>query len=483
MKDQVGRTAAASPLTRGKWWPLVVVGLVQLMVVLDATIVNIALPSAQADLGLSEGERHWVITAYVLLFGGLLLLGGRIADRYGTRRVLVIGLVGFTVASAIGGAAINGEMLFLARGLQGACAALIAPAALSILSRTYAEPAERGVAFGVYGALSSGGAAVGLLAGGVLTELLDWRWCLYVNIPIAVAAIIGALITIAPAQSHGRVRLDVPGAVLSCTGLTVIVFGFTQAEARGWVDPLVLGLLIVGCVLIGIFVVVQKRVGQPLLPLRILTDRARGGAFLSVACSQVALFGFFLFITFYMQDVLGYSPILAGVAFLPLTVATAIGASIIGARVLPRSGPRPLIVFGLLIAAAGMGFLTLLQPDTSMVYPAFLLPGQLAIGLGLGLVMMPAMSTATAGVEPTDTGVASATVNAAQQIGGALGTALLNTIAASVTATALATGSTQAHALVSGYTTGVAIGAGILAVTAIAALIIIPKHLSNSDRR
>ncbi|WP_051899266.1 MFS transporter [Sciscionella sediminilitoris] len=457
-----------------RWWPLVVLGLVQLMVVLDATIVNIALPSAQADLRLSEGERHWVITAYVLLFGGLLLLGGRIADRCGTRRVLLLGLVAFAATSALGGAALGGEMLFVARGLQGASAALIAPAALSLLSRIYVLPAERGIAFGVYGALSSAGAAIGLLAGGVLTELLDWRWCLYVNIPIAAAAVLGALLAIPGTAPENTVRLDVPGAVLGCGGLTAIVFGFTRTEAHGWADPLVLVLLGAGAVLILAFVFTQSRVPQPLLRLRILTDRARGGAFLSVACTQVALFGFFLFMTFYMQAVLGYSPVVAGLAFLPLTVATALGASVLGARALPRSGPRPLIVSGLLIAAAGSAWLTALRPDTELVYPLFLLPGQLAIGLGLGLVMMPAMSTATAGVDAADTGVASATVNAAQQVGGALGTALLNTIAAGATATALATGEDHTAAEVTGYTTGVAVGAGILTATALAGFLILP---------
>ncbi|MEU3271183.1 MFS transporter [Saccharomonospora sp. NPDC006951] len=459
-----------------RWWPLVVVGLVQLMVVLDATIVNIALPSAQADLALSEGERHWVITAYVLLFGGLLLMGGRVADRFGTRRVLLLGLTGFAAASALGGAAPGGDMLFAARGLQGVSAAFVAPAALSLLSRTYVEPGERGIAFGVYGALSSGGAAVGLLAGGVLTEALDWRWCLYVNIPIAVVAFVGALATIPRISPSAGVRLDLPGAALSCGGLTAIVFGFTQAEARGWADPLVLGLLGAGGVLMVAFGLVQSRARQPLLPLRVLTDRARGGAVLAVAFSQVALFGFFLFITFYMQAVLGYSPLLAGLAFLPLTVATAVGAGVLGARALPRRGPRPLIVSGLIIAAVGMACLTVLEPGTELVYPAFLLPGQLAIGLGLGLVMMPAMSTATAGVPAADTGAASATVNAAQQVGGALGTALLNTIAASVTATALAAGGDRSTAEVSGYTAGVAAGAAILAVTALAAFLMLPRH-------
>ncbi|ONM46720.1 MFS transporter [Nocardia donostiensis] len=466
---------ASDDVTAG-WGTLAVVGLVQLMVVLDATIVNIALPSAQADLGLSDGDRHWVITAYILFFGGLLLLGGRIADRFGTRRVLFLGLAGFAVASVLGGAAPGGGALFAARALQGAFAALLAPAALSLLSTTYTEPRQRGIAFGAYGALSSGGAAVGLLAGGMLTEFLDWRWCLYVNVPIAVLALTGGAAAIPRTRPGADIGLDIPGAVLSCAGLAAIVLGFAQAESRGWGDQLVIALLVAGAALLVALARVESTVRCPLLPPRILLHRARGGAFLAVALSQVALFGFFLFITYYMQAILGYSPVLAGLAFLPLTVATAIGASVVGARLLPLSGPRPLIVAGLLLAAAGMAALTQLQPDTQNVYLVFLLPAQLAIGSGLGLVMMPAMSTATADIDAPEAGVASAAVNAAQQIGGALGTALLNTIAASVTVAALAsnTATDQVSAQVQGYTTGIAFGAAVLAATAVLCYLILP---------
>ncbi|MEV0082924.1 MFS transporter [Saccharopolyspora sp. NPDC050642] len=465
-----------------RWWALGVIGLVQLMVVLDATIVNIALPSAQSGLGLSDGDRHWVITGYVLAFGGLLLLGGRIGDRLGTRRVLLAGLFGFAVASIIGGAAINGPMLFAARAFQGLFAALIAPAALSLLSTMFSDPKERGIAFGVYGALSSGGAAVGLLAGGLLTEYLDWRWCLYVNVPIAVVALVGAVVTIPAVRPAPAGRLDLPGALLSCAGFAAIVLGFAQAESRGWSDPIVLGLLAGGALLLAALVRVEATVSSPLLPLRVIAHRGRGASLAAVALSQVSLFGFFLFITYYMQVVLDWSPVRAGVAFLPLTAAIAIGASVIAVRAMPRTGPRPLIVGGLLLAAGGMAALTQLDGGVNAVYLTFLLPAQLAIGLGLGLVMMPAMNTATAGVDPQDAGVASATVNAAQQIGGAMGTALLNTVAAIVTAGYLHDHGPADHmaATVEGYTTAIAVGAAILAATAILTAVTMPGPLRTA---
>ncbi len=411
----------------------------------------------------------------MLLFGGTLLLGGRIGGRFGTRRVLFAGLIGFGGASLLAGAAVSGGTMFAARALQGLFAALVAPAALSLLSTTFTEPRERGIAFGVYGAFSSAGAAAGLILGGVLTEYVDWRWCLYINVPIAVVCVIGGAVTMSPARPATG-RLDIAGAVLSCAGLAAVVLGFSQAGAHGWANPMVIGLLAGGVVVLAILVRVETLVSDPLVPLGVVVDRARGGAFLAVLLSQAALFGFFLFVTYFMQTVLDYSPVRAGLAFLPLTASTAVGASVIAARLLPRRGPRPLIVSGLLVATAGMAVLTRLGADFDAVYPVFLLPAQLAIGLGLGLVMMPAMSTATHDLAAAETGIASAVVNASQQVGGAMGTALLNSIAAGVTATALA-GDTTADRLtaaVEGYTTGIGIGAGILATTAALTFLIMP---------
>ncbi|WP_328669786.1 MFS transporter [Streptomyces sp. NBC_00328] len=410
-----------------RWWALVIIALAQLMVVLDATIVNIALPSAQHDLGISDGDRQWVITAYTLAFGGLLLLGGRVADLVGRKRTFVIGLIGFAVASGIGGAATTSGMLFGARALQGAFAALLAPSALSLLTTTFTDPKERGKAFGVYGALAGSGAAIGFILGGLLTEYLNWRWCLYVNIPIAVIAVFGAFGLLRDRPGHKNVRLDVPGAVLGCGGLVAIVYGVSEAESHGWSSPLVLGLIAGGVALLVAFVWWQNRAPSPLLPLHIVKDRNRAGCFLTMGLAVIGMFGVFLFMTYYLQVVLGYSPVKTGLAFLPLTVAIIIGSTQISARLLPRVAPRVLMVPGMVLAAGGMLFFTQLTVDSA--YATELLPGLLLLGLGMGLTFMPVFATATAGVAPQDAGVTSATVNTSQQVGGSIGTALLNTIA------------------------------------------------------
>jgi len=410
-----------------RWWGLVIIALAQLMVVLDATIVNIALPSAQSDLGMSDGNRQWVITAYTLAFGGLLLLGGRIADLVGRKRTFVIGLIGFAAASALGGAATTSGMLFGARALQGAFAAVLAPSALSLLTTTFTDPKERGKAFGIYGALAGSGAAIGFIAGGLLTEYLNWRWCLYVNIPIAVIAVFGAFALLHDRPGHTGARLDVPGVLLGCGGLVAIVYGFSEAEPRGWTDPLVLALFAAGAVLLTSFVWWQTRAPSPLLPLHIVKDRNRAGCFLTMGLAVIGMFGVFLFMTYYLQVILGYSPVKTGMAFLPLTVAIIIGSTQISARLMQHVPPRTLMVPGAVLAAGGMSFFTRLTVDSS--YATELLPGLILMGLGMGLIFMPVFATATAGVAPQDSGVTSATVNTSQQVGGSIGTALLNTIA------------------------------------------------------
>jgi EmrB/QacA subfamily drug resistance transporter len=414
-----------------RWWGLVVIALAQLMVVLDATIVNIAMPSAQKALDISDGDRQWMITAYTLAFGGLLLLGGRIADLVGRKRTFVIGLVGFAVASAIGGAAGTPGMLFGARALQGVFGALLAPSALSLMTTTFTDPRERGKAFGIYGALAGAGGAIGLLLGGVLTEYLNWRWCLYVNIPIAVAAVIGALVLLRDRPGHRESRLDVPGALLGSGGLVAVVYGFSEAEARGWSDSTVLTLLIGGALLLVCFVLRQAHAATPLLPLRVLADRDRAGSFLTMGLATIGMFGLFLFMTYYLQGILGYSPVRTGLAFLPMSAAIMIGSTQISARLLPRTAPRALMVPGMLLGASGLALLTFLEVDSA--YVTHVLPGMLLLGLGMGLTFMPVFSTATHGVRPQDAGVTSAMVNTSQQVGGSLGTALLNTLAASAT--------------------------------------------------
>jgi EmrB/QacA subfamily drug resistance transporter len=412
------------------------IALAQLMVVLDATIVNIALPSAQRALHISDGDRQWVITAYTLVFGGLLLFGGRIADLVGRKRTFLIGLIGFAGASAVGGAAINSGMLLGARALQGAFGALLAPSALSLLTVMFSQPRERAKAFGIYGAIAGGGSAVGLILGGVLTEYLNWRWALYVNVPIAVLAFVGAAAFVhvaVPAGGHHRARLDIPGVILVTAGLVSLVYGFTRAGSEGWGERGVIALFVAAGVLLVAFVVVEALTRAPLLPLRVVLDRNRGGAYLAVGLAVIAMFGLFLFLTYYLQIVKGYSPVRSGLAFLPFTAGMITGSTQIAARLMHRVPARALMVPGLLVGAAGMGLLTQLKVDSSFV--GVVLPAELLISLGLGSTMMPAMNLATTGVAPQDAGVASAMVNTAQQVGGSIGTALLNTIAATATTT------------------------------------------------
>jgi EmrB/QacA subfamily drug resistance transporter len=418
-----------SPNPSLRWWVLAVVGLAQLMVVLDATIVNIALPSAQHALGFSNADRQWVVTAYSLAFGGLLLLGGRLSDLVGRRRMLIIGLVGFAAASALGGAATGFAMLATGRAIQGAFGALLAPAALSTLTVTFTDPVERSKAFGVYGAIAGAGGAVGLLLGGILTEYLSWRWCLYVNVILALVAVTGAVRLLGGQTRDPDVRLDPAGTVLVVGGLVALVYGFSEADTKGWGAPITLALLLAGVVLLAAFVFAERRVRHPLLPLRIVLDRFRGGSYLAILLSAMGLFGLFLFLTYYLQLLLRYSPITTGLAFLPF-VAALVVASTAASALLPRLGPRILIPAGLLIAAAGLVLLAAkLGLHTS--YAAWILPGLVVMGLGLGLVFGCALNTATYGAAPADAGVASAMVNTNQQVGGSIGTALLNTIAAS----------------------------------------------------
>jgi EmrB/QacA subfamily drug resistance transporter len=473
-------TAAQAAVSR-RWTALLFIALAQLMVVLDATVVNIALPSAQRALHISDGNRQWVITAYTLVFGGLLLFGGRIADLVGRKRTFLIGLIGFAGASALGGAAANTGMLLGARALQGAFGALLAPSALSLLATMFTQPRERAKAFGIYGAISGGGSAVGLILGGVLTEYLNWRWALYVNVPIAVVAFIGALTFVhvaAPASGHHRARLDIPGVILVTGGLVSLVYGFTRAESEGWSERGVIALFAAAVVLLVAFVVVESLTRAPLLPMRVVLDRNRGGAYLAVGLAVIAMFGLFLFLTYYMQVVKGYSPVRSGLAFLPFTAGIVTGSTQIAARLMHRVPARTLMVPGLLIAAVGMGLLTQLKVDSSFV--ALILPAEILISLGLGSTMMPAMNIATSNVAPQDAGVASAMVNTAQQVGGSIGTALLNTIAATATTTyivAHAHGGTSpllvAVGQVHGFTIAIAWGVGILLLAALIVAVLI----------
>ncbi|MEU5077774.1 MULTISPECIES: MFS transporter [Streptomyces] len=480
--SETARKAAGLAAPSGdanRWKALVFIALAQLMVVLDATIVNIALPAAQEDLGISDGNKQWVITAYALAFGGLLLFGGRIADLWGRKRTFVLGLVGFAAASALGGAATTGPLMFGARALQGVFGALLAPAALSLLAVMFTDARERAKAFGIYGAIAGGGGAVGLILGGFLTEYLNWRWTFFVNIPFAVVAAAGAYFVIRePEGGRNRNPLDIPGVLLSTLGLVALVYGFTRAESDGWSDTLTVSMFVASVVLLLAFVLVEAKVKAPLLPLRVVTDRNRGGIYLSLGLAIIGMFGLFLFLTYYLQIVKGYSPVKTGFAFLPMVVGMITGSTQIGARLMTRLPARLLMGPGFLVAGVGMLLLTQLEMDSS--YPALLLPAMLLLGLGMGTAFMPAMSLATQGVQPRDAGVASAMVNTSQQVGGAIGTALLNTIASSATTSyvkdhiAGATGKPQQQlvglqGMVHGYTAAIWVAVGILALASLIA--------------
>jgi EmrB/QacA subfamily drug resistance transporter len=451
-----------------RWLILAIIGIAQLMVVLDSTIVNIALPSAQHDLGFSDDSRQWVVTAYALAFGSLLLLGGRLGDMFGRKRTFVTGLLGFAAASAIGGAAQSFEMLVGARALQGVFGALLAPAALGLLTTTFSDPAERGKAFGIFGAIAGSGAAVGLLLGGVLTEYLDWRWSLYVNLLFAVPAALGALALLSDERLGAASRIDLPGTLTASAGLFALVYGFSHAETASWSDPLTIGMLTGGVALLALFARLQARVANPLLPLRVVLDRDRGGSYLAVAIAGAGMFGVFLFLTYYLQQTLGYSPVTTGLAFLPMVATIMVTAIFTTSRVLPRTGAKPLVSAGMGLAALAMALLTGIGVDTA--YATHVLPSLVITGLGFGLIMAPAMSSATYGVDPADAGVASAMVNTGQQVGGSIGTALLSTLAASAAtsfATANAGGRVPMEAAIHGYTTAFWWSSAIFAAGAI----------------
>ncbi|MDN3460695.1 MFS transporter [Rhodococcus sp. APC 3903] len=407
-----------------RWLVLVIIAATQLMIVLDATIVNIALPQAQADLGISDGSRTWVVTAYALAFGALLLLGGRISDYWGRRKSFLVGMTGFAVASAFGGVAQESWHLFAARAGQGVFAALLAPAALAILTVTFTEPKERAKAFGVFGAIAGGGAAVGLLLGGVLTEYLSWRWCLLVNVPVAVIAVVAAYAVIEESKAEGDTRYDIPGAVVIALGLGSLVYGFTRAET-GWGSPSTVAFIGAGVLLIIAFGIIESRTANPLLPLRVLFHRDRGPAFFASMMVGTVLVGATLFLTFYFQIVLQYSPVIAGLASMPITGGIFVTAGV-ASSLMPRFGPKPLMSVGPLLSAVGLLMLLRIDIDTS--YWTHVFPALVLVGLGLGLLIIPLQNVALIGVPDHDAGAASALVNATLQVGGALGAAIFTSV-------------------------------------------------------
>ncbi|NUR30775.1 MAG: DHA2 family efflux MFS transporter permease subunit [Catenulispora sp.] len=469
--------SSASPLAPPdprRWKALAFVGLAQLMVVLDGTIVNIALPSAQHDLGFSDGQRQWVVTAYALPFGALLLFGGRLADRVGRKRAFQVGVIGFALASALGGASVDTWMLFGARALQGCFGALLAPSALSLVTVMFTEARERAKAFGIWGSIAGGGAAVGLMLGGLLTQYLSWRWTLLVNVFFAITAAAGATITVRePARPRHHARLDFVGIVLVTGGLGSLVYGLSRAESDGWSARPTVSLLIGAGAALVLFVIVEAVSKAPLLPLRVVWNRDRGGAYLALGLAIVGIFGAFLFLTYYLQSVLGMSPLRSGAAFLPMVGGMLVGATQISARLMTRVRPRFLMPPGFLLGAAGMVAMTRITPSTP--YHSWVLPGTIALGLGMGCAFMPAMNVATGGVDPRDAGVASAMVNTSQQVGGAVGTALLSTLALSSTRryTTAHTDASQTQAMVHGFVTAFWCAAGLLTAASVVAFVFI----------
>ncbi len=464
-------TVAGGGQDRRRWALLWVIGLAQLMVVLDLTVLNIALPSAQRALGFSTVDRQWVVTAYTLAFGSLLLLGGKLSDLLGRKVTFLTGLAGFAGVSAIGGASVNFAMLVTARACQGAFAALLVPAGLSLLTTTFTEPKDRNKAFGIYGAIVGTGGAIGLLLGGALTEYLSWRWTLYVNLIFAGVAFVGGALLLGRHPSSGRPRLDIPGVLLEAGGMFCLVYGFSNAASHSWATPSTYGFLAAGVVLLAAFAAWQTRAAHPLLPLHVVLDRNRSGAYLSMLFVSAGLFGTFLFLTYYLQQTLGYSPLVTGVAFLPLSGAIIVAANLSTIVLMPRIGPRPLVAFGLLAAAGGAVWLAQLGMHTG--YATGVVGPILMSGIGMGMVFAPAINAGTFSVAPQDSGVASATLTVGQMLGGSIGTALLNSIfAAAVTAYLTAhlaaarligRQALTGQALVHGYTTAFWWSAGIFA--------------------
>ena len=459
-------------------------GVAQLMVVLDVTIVNIALPSAQKALQFSTGDRQWIITAYALTFGSLLLLGGKLGDLFGRKWTLVAGLLGFAGASAIGGLAPSFGVLVAARALQGSFGALLAPSALSLLTITFQDSPDRPKAFGIFSAIAASGTSAGLLLGGLLTESLSWRWTLYVNLLFAVPAAIAALRLVNGAGAQRpRPRIDAAGAGLASAGFFCLVYGFSNAESQAWPAGLTIAALTASAVLLACFAAVEHRTRHPLLPLHIVADRSRGGAYASMAVVGAALFSVFLFMTFYMQQILRFSPLKTGLGFLPLTGAVIVTAPLVQTKILPRLGPRAVIVTGMILGITAMIIFTRLTPGGS--YASQVLPGLIPAGAGAACVFSASFATGTLGVNRHDAGVASAMVNTAQQIGGSVGTALLSTIFAGAVTGYLAgharTPSLLSNASVHGYAAGFTAGTVIFAGLALA-LVLLPSRRTMRAR-
>jgi EmrB/QacA subfamily drug resistance transporter len=474
---------APAPQTRAetnRWLVLVIVCLAQFMVILDATIVNVALPSIQTGLHFSNADLQWVINSYTLMFGGFLLLGGRAADLFGRRRLFILGVAVFSIASLINGLATSSEMLIIGRGLQGLGGALVSPAALSIITTTFAEGSDRTKALGVWSAIAAGGAAVGLLLGGVLTDLLSWEWVFYVNVPVGLGAIALALRNVPESLAEKRPdTVDLAGAISVTSGLVILVYAIVKAQVWGWTSGSTLGLGALAVALLASFVVIEQRSKAPLVRLGIFRNRSLTGADTAMVLVVSGMFAMFFFATLYVQQVLGYSPLKAGLAFLPVTAGIMLGAGLAqkGIQVL---GPRLQVVVGIVLAASGMFYLSALPWNGS--YAADLLPGLLLIAVGMGLTFVPITLMATTGVADSDAGLASGLLNTAQQVGGALGLAVLSTVAADHTSSAIQglghapSATDRTSALVGGFTTAFTVGGVLMVAGAIVLMLFVRKE-------
>src|SRR3954470_1069809 len=455
---------------RHKWYALALLCTVQFMVVLDIAVVNVALPTIQTDLGFSQENLQWVISAYALLFGGFLLLGGRAADLLGRRRVFLVGLVVFTAASLLSGLAWSEGALIASRGLQGFGAAIVSPAALSILTTTFAEGSERNTALGAWGGVGAFGAVAGVLLGGVLTDLLSWQWIFFVNAPVGVGAFLLAPVLLDESRAANARSFDLPGAALVTSGLVVLVYAITQANKYGWASAEMIGLLAAALALLVGFVAWEARSTDPLMPLSIFRLRTLVGANIAGLILGTVLFAMFLMLTLYMQQVLGYSPLRTGVAYLAVA-GTAIFWSALAAQLVTRVGVKRVLVIGMVFLAAGLAYFTQITVGGS--YATDLLPGFLIIAIGMGFSFVPISIAALAGVKPAEAGLASGLINTSQQIGGALGIAALSAVATSTTTDQIAAGSNQAAALTDGFQAAFVGGSAVAIVGVLVALFVV----------
>jgi EmrB/QacA subfamily drug resistance transporter len=460
----------SAPINR--WFILVIVCVAQFMVVLDATIVNVALPSIQVGLHFSPVSLQWIVNVYTLFFGGFLLLGGRASDLFGRQRLFMIGLAVFTGASLLNGVATSSGVLIGGRALQGFGAALVSPAALSIVTTTFADGKERTKALGIWSAIAAGGGAVGLLLGGLLTDTLSWRWVFFINLPIGIVAFILAARYVENSRSEERPEtVDIAGATTVTAGLLVLVYDIVKAQQYGWTSGRTLGLFAVAAALLAAFVLIESRSKAPLIRLGIFRRRSLTGANVAMLFVISGLFGMFYFASIYVQEILHYSPLKAGVAFVPVTFGIVIGAGL-AQPLIQRIGPRALPVVGILLATLGLVLLS--RIPTHGTYLADLFPGLMTMSIGMGLTFVPVTLLATTNIEPADAGLASGLFNTSQQVGGALGLAILSSIAA--TRTSSAHEATHAAALVDGFQLAFLVGAGLMLAGAVVIVVMLRRR-------